>query len=278
MSWTKRSQEILYRDFTEKAACESQSMIEKAWSLEIWDISEDGQLREYAQNTVRRLNGRPQLRIVFSRRSDENNAFSCWFRFSYVSAASAATDDESPDGEDDTTENSAIADKYAERASAFFLQASTDTSVTLILFDVALEGLHEEVDYTARRIEEEFEPLEKPGIATTIRSSHTGSSFDEAHRGFDSDILTHNHRCNHRRIGAIAIGTIRRRRLMGCQRNTIILSVMVHFGTVDPRVGSLVTLLALVDARQERQDDTAIFMDSEGDDMEEIHEREEGAR
>lgn len=81
MSWTKRSQEILYRDFTEKAASESQSIIEKPWSLEIWDISEgkmktfisakeepnnmlDGQLREYVQNTVRRLNGRPQLRIV----------------------------------------------------------------------------------------------------------------------------------------------------------------------------------------------------------------------
>ncbi|KAL5088420.1 hypothetical protein Trisim1_006627 [Trichoderma cf. simile WF8] len=230
MSWTKRSQEILYRDFTEKAASESQSIIEKPWSLEIWDISEDGQLREYVQNTVRRLNGKPQLRIVFvpsdvprretkglmvelfhkfgiphdftaervrsinhsfSRRSDENNGFSSWFRFSYVSAASARTDDELPDGEDDATENSTIADKYSERESAFFLQASADTSATLvcfgagpkvkrrlydlmksrgwtdvatnpqILFDVALEGLHEEVDDTARKTEEEFEPLEK---------------------------------------------------------------------------------------------------------------------
>ncbi|KAM6484111.1 hypothetical protein HDV62DRAFT_357422 [Trichoderma sp. SZMC 28011] len=231
MSWTKRSQEILYRDFTEKAACESQSVIEKPWSLEIWDISEDGQLREYVQNTVRRLNGRPQLRIVFvpsdvprretkglmvelfhkfgiphdftaervrsinhsfSRRSDENSGFSSWFRFSYVSAVSPGTDDESPDGEDDATESSTIADKYPEReSSSFFLQASTGASVTLvcfgagrgvkrrmydlmksrgwtdvatnpqILFDVALEGLHEEVDDTARKIEEEFEPLEK---------------------------------------------------------------------------------------------------------------------
>ncbi|KAL7788021.1 hypothetical protein V8C43DRAFT_288096 [Trichoderma afarasin] len=230
MSWTKRSQEILYRDFTEKAASESQSIIEKPWSLEIWDISEDGQLREYVQNTVRRLNGRPQLRIVFvpsdvprretkglmvelfhkfsiphdftaervrsinhsfSRRSDKNNGFSSWFRFSYISAASAGTDDESPNGEDDATENSTIADKYAERESAFFLQASTDVGVTLvcfgagprvkrrmydlmksrgwsdvatnpqILFDVALEGLNEEVDDTTRKIEEEFEPLEK---------------------------------------------------------------------------------------------------------------------
>lgn len=127
----------------------------------------------------------------FSRRSDENNGFSSWFRFSYVSASSAGTDDESPDSEDDATENSTIADKYPERKSAFFLQASTDNSVTLvcfdagprvkrrmydlmksrgwtdvatnpqILFDVALEGLHEEVDDTARKIEEEFEPLEK---------------------------------------------------------------------------------------------------------------------
>ncbi|KAL6814692.1 hypothetical protein V8C40DRAFT_277367 [Trichoderma camerunense] len=200
MSWTKRSQEILYRDFTEKAACESQSIIEKPWSLEVWEISEDGQLREYVQNTVRRLNGRPQLRIVFvpsdvprretkglmvelfhkfgiphdftaervrsinhsfSRRSDENNGFSSWFRFSYISAASAQTDDESRDGEDDATENSTTADKYPERGSAFFLQASADTSATLILFDAALEGLHEEVDDTARKIEEEFELLEK---------------------------------------------------------------------------------------------------------------------
>ncbi|KAF3076135.1 hypothetical protein CFAM422_001136 [Trichoderma lentiforme] len=247
MSWTKRSQETLYRDFTEKAASESQSIIEKPWSLEVWDISEgkmktfisvkeetnnmlDGQLHEYVQNTVRRLNGRPQLRIVFvpsdvprretkglmvelfhkfgiphdftaervlsinhsfSRRSAENNGFSSWLRFSYISIASARTDDESPDGEDDATENSMIADKYPERESSFFLQASADTSVTLvcfdagpsvkrrmydlmksrgwndvatnpqILFDVTLEGLHEEVDDTARRMEEEFEPLEK---------------------------------------------------------------------------------------------------------------------
>ncbi|KAL6800371.1 hypothetical protein J3E68DRAFT_448633 [Trichoderma sp. SZMC 28012] len=230
MSWTKRSQEILYRDFTEKAASESQSMIEKPWSLEIWEILEDGQLREYVQNTVRRLNGRPQLRIVFvpsdvprretkglmvelfhkfgiphdftaervrsinhsfSRRSDENNGFSSWFRFSYVSAASARTDDESPNEEDDMTENSTTVGKYSQRESAFFLQASTDASVTLlcfgagprvkrrmyelmksrgwidvatnpqILFDVALEGLHEEVEDTARKVEEEFEPLEK---------------------------------------------------------------------------------------------------------------------
>ncbi|KAL6826000.1 hypothetical protein J3E69DRAFT_355853 [Trichoderma sp. SZMC 28015] len=206
MSWTKRPQEILYRDFTEKAACDSQSIIEKPWSLEVWEISEDGQLREYVQNTVRRLNGRPQLRIVFvpsdvprretkglmvelfhkfgiphdftaervrsinhsfSRRSDENNGFSSWFRFSYISAASAQTDDESRDGEDDATENSTTADKYPERESAFFLQASANTSATLILFDVALEGLHEEVDDTARKMEEEFEPLEKSIIQLT---------------------------------------------------------------------------------------------------------------
>ncbi|OPB46731.1 hypothetical protein A0O28_0068550 [Trichoderma guizhouense] len=204
MSWTKRPQETLYRDFTEKAASESQSIIERLWSLEVWDISEDGQLREYVQNTVRRLNGRPQLRIVFvpsdvprretkglmvelfhkfgiphdftaervrsinhsfSRRSDENNGFSSWFRFSYISTASAGTDRESPDEDDDATENSTIADKYPERESAFFLQA--DTIVTLILFDVALEGLHEEVDDTARKIEEKFEPLEKSIIRLT---------------------------------------------------------------------------------------------------------------
>lgn len=127
----------------------------------------------------------------FSRRSDENNGLSSWFRFSYISAASAGADDESPDGEDDSTENSTIPDKYPERESSFFLQASADTSVTLvcfdagprvkrrmydvmksrgwsdvvtnpqILFDVALEGLHEEVDDTARKIGDEFEPLEK---------------------------------------------------------------------------------------------------------------------
>ncbi|KAL7912175.1 hypothetical protein GGI35DRAFT_444591 [Trichoderma velutinum] len=230
MSWTKRSQETLYRDFTEKAASESQGLIEKPWSLEVWDTSEDGQIREYVQNTVRRINGKPQLRIIFapsdvprretkglmvelfhklgiphdfttervrsinhsfSQRSDENNGFNSWFRFSYISAASARTDDESPDGEDDATENSTVADKYPERESAFFLQSSTDTSATLVcfgaaprvkrrmhdlmksrgwadvatnprvLFDVALEGLHEEVDDTVRKIEEEFEPLEQ---------------------------------------------------------------------------------------------------------------------
>ncbi|KAL7957795.1 hypothetical protein V8C34DRAFT_305477 [Trichoderma compactum] len=231
MSWTKRSQEILYRDFSEKAASESQDVIDKPWSLEIWDISEgkmktfvsikeepddilDGQLREYVQNTVRRLNGRPQLRIVFvpsdvprretkglmvelfhkfgiphdftaerarsinhsfSRRSDENNGFSSWFRFSYISAASAGTDDESPDGEDDATEISTIADKYPERESSFFLQASTGASVTLILFDVALEGLHEEVDDTARKIEEEFELLKKSIIQLTASESMISS-------------------------------------------------------------------------------------------------------
>ncbi|KAK4070305.1 hypothetical protein Trihar35433_4772 [Trichoderma harzianum] len=269
-----------------------------------------------------------------------------WFRFSYISAASVGADDESPDGEDDATENSTIADKYSERESAFFLQASADTSVTLvcfgagsrvkrrmydlmksrgwsdvatnpqILFDVALEGLHEEVDDTARKIEEEFEPLEKSiiqlagsevsshtlslnpattlspsetnrrryyssiklGITTTIRSSHTGSSFDEAHRGFDPDILAHNHRRDDRRIRATAIGTIRRRRLMGRQRNTVILSAVVYFDTVDTRVGFLVTLLVVVEARQERQDVTTIFMASKGNDMEKIHEREEGTR
>ncbi|QYT02585.1 hypothetical protein H0G86_009580 [Trichoderma simmonsii] len=130
----------------------------------------------------------------FSQRSDENNGFSSWFRFSYVLAASARTDDESPDEEDDTTENSTAVVKYPQRESAFFLQASTDASVTLvcfgagprvkrrmydmmksrgwtdvatnpqILFDVALEGLHEEVDDTARKIEEEFELLEKSVI------------------------------------------------------------------------------------------------------------------
>ncbi|KAL6695031.1 hypothetical protein J3F84DRAFT_375911 [Trichoderma pleuroticola] len=249
MSWTKRSQEILYRDFTEKAASESQSIIEKPWSLEIWDISEDWQLREYVQNTVRRLNGKPQLRIVFvpsdvprretkglmvelfhkfgiphdftaervrsinhsfSRRSDESNGFSSWFRFSYISASSAGTDDDSRDGEDDATEISTTAGKYPERESAFFLQAPTDTSVTLvcfgagprvnrrmrdlmksrgwtdvatnpqILFDVALEGLHEEVDDTAQKIEEDFEPVEKSiiqlagseGAISSLRTHH----------------------------------------------------------------------------------------------------------
>lgn len=127
----------------------------------------------------------------FSRRSDENNEFSSWFRFSYISAASAGTDDESPDGGDDATENATLADRYPERESAFFLHASTNASATLvcfgagprvkrrmhdltksrgwtdvstnsqILFDVVLEGLHEEVDDTALKIEEDFEPLEK---------------------------------------------------------------------------------------------------------------------
>ncbi|PTB54290.1 hypothetical protein M431DRAFT_118235 [Trichoderma harzianum CBS 226.95] len=141
----------------------------------------------------------------FSRRSDEQNGFSSWFRLSYVSAASARTDDESRDGEDDATENSTTADKYPERESAFFLQASADTSATLvcfdagprvkrrmyglmksrgwtdvatnpqILFDVALEGLHEEVDDTARKMEEEFEPLEKvrsDGMISSPRTQH----------------------------------------------------------------------------------------------------------
>lgn len=65
---------------------------------------------------------------------------------------------------------------------------------------------------------------------------------------------------------------------MGRQRNTVILSVMVHFDTADTRVGSLVTLLAVVEARQEWQYDTSIFVVSKGDDLEETYEREEGAR
>lgn len=127
----------------------------------------------------------------FSRRSDDNNGFNSWFRFSCISAPFIGTDDESPDGEDDATEGATLPEKYPKRESAFFLQASNDTSITLvcfgagpgvrrrvndliksqgwtdvginpqILFDVALEGLHEEVDDTAWRIEEEFAPLEQ---------------------------------------------------------------------------------------------------------------------
>ncbi|KAL7945841.1 hypothetical protein V8C42DRAFT_357475 [Trichoderma barbatum] len=192
MSWTKRSQEILYRDFTEKASSESRGIAEEPWSLEVWDVSEDGKLREYVQNTVRRLTGRPQLRIVFapsdvprqetkglmielfhkfgiphdftaerarstshsfSRRSDENNGFSSWFRFSCISATLAGTGDESPDGEDDAAEEVPLADKFSEEETAFFLQAPTDTNITL--------GLHEEVEDTAQRVEEEFGRLER---------------------------------------------------------------------------------------------------------------------
>jgi hypothetical protein len=40
MSWTKRSQEVLYRDFTEKAAAEPPVTAEKPWSLEVYDISQ----------------------------------------------------------------------------------------------------------------------------------------------------------------------------------------------------------------------------------------------
>ncbi|UKZ53677.1 hypothetical protein TrVGV298_007474 [Trichoderma virens] len=236
MSWTKRSQETLYRDFTEKAAGESLGIVEKPWSLEVLDISEDGQLGEYVQNTVRRLTGKPRLRIVFapsdiprretkglmvelfhkfgiphdftaerarstthsfSRRSDENNGFSSWFRFSSISVALAGADDESPDSEGDVTERTPLAEKFPERESAFFLQASNDACTTsvcfgagpgvkkrmhdlvksqgwtdiginpYILFDVALEGLHEEVDDTALRIEEEFTSLEQSIIRLT---------------------------------------------------------------------------------------------------------------
>ncbi|KAL7935188.1 hypothetical protein V8C35DRAFT_266871 [Trichoderma chlorosporum] len=226
MSWTKRSQEMLYRDFTEKAALESVGVGEKPWGLEVWDISEDGQLCEHVQNTVRRLSGKPQLRIVFapldvprretkglmvelfhkfniphdftaerarstnhsfSRRSDGHNEFSSWFRFSCISAACLGTDVESPAAEDDATEG----DKLLGRDSAFFLQASKDKTITLlcfgagpivkrrmydltksqawadvatnpeILFDVVLEGLHEELDDTARELEKKFATLEQ---------------------------------------------------------------------------------------------------------------------
>ncbi|EHK17602.1 uncharacterized protein TRIVIDRAFT_129164, partial [Trichoderma virens Gv29-8] len=127
----------------------------------------------------------------FSRRSDENNGFSSWFRFSSISVALAGADDESPDSEGDVTERTPLAEKFPERESAFFLQASNDACTTsvcfgagpgvkkrmhdlvksqgwtdiginpYILFDVALEGLHEEVDDTALRIEEEFTSLEQ---------------------------------------------------------------------------------------------------------------------
>ncbi|KAL7791885.1 hypothetical protein V8C37DRAFT_416605 [Trichoderma ceciliae] len=223
MSWTKRPQEILYRDLTEKASNESPSLNQQPWSLEVWDVSQDGQLREYVQNTVRRLSGKPQLRIVFapsdnprretkglmvelfhkfaiphdftaerarstshsfSRRSDDNDGFSSWFRFSYTSH-------ESPDVEDNAIDGAALPDECTERQTAFFLEASNDTNITLVcfgagpgvrrrmkeliksqgwtdvsispylLFDVVLEGLHEEVDDTVWKIEEEFAPLER---------------------------------------------------------------------------------------------------------------------
>lgn len=65
---------------------------------------------------------------------------------------------------------------------------------------------------------------------------------------------------------------------MECQRNAIILSAVVHLDTVDTRGGSLVTLLAVVEARQEQQDDAIIFLASKGDVMEETNEEKERAQ
>ncbi|KAH6603513.1 hypothetical protein Trco_008288 [Trichoderma cornu-damae] len=228
MSWTVRSQEALYRDFTDKAADESPSPLQQPWSLDVCDVSQDGQLREYVQTTVRRLNGRPRLRIVFapsdvprrettglmielfhkfgiphdftaerarstnhsfSRRSGDGGGFSSWFRFSCICCELAGIDDGSPDA-------AALPAKYADRQSAFFLEASKDTSVTLVcfgagpgvrkrmkeltksqgwtdvgvnpyvLFDAVLEGLHEEVDNIVWKMEEEFAPLERSVVGT----------------------------------------------------------------------------------------------------------------
>ncbi|TFA99394.1 hypothetical protein CCMA1212_008691 [Trichoderma ghanense] len=239
MSWTKRSQEVLYRDFTEKAAAEAPVTAAKPWSLEVCDISQDGQLHEYVQNTVRRLSGNPRLRIVFapsdtprretkglmvelfhkfgmphdftaerarstthslSRRSGGDNSFSSWFRFSCISSLLGETYDESPEGKDDATAGAPPPDKYPTKETAFFLQASKEANVTLlcfgagpgvrrrikdlirsrewddigvnpeILFDVTLEGLHEEVDDVAWRLEEEFALLEQ----SLIRSTDSG--------------------------------------------------------------------------------------------------------
>ncbi|KAH0490406.1 hypothetical protein TgHK011_001876 [Trichoderma gracile] len=244
MSWTKRSQEVLYRDFTEKAAAEAPVATEKPWSLEVYDISQDGQLREYVQNTVRRLSGKPQLRIVFvpsdtprretqglmvelfhkfgiphdftaerarstnhslSRRSSDDDGFSSWFRFSCISSLHGEADDESPNGKDDATDGAPLPDKYPVKETAFFLQASKETNVTLlcfgaglgvrrrikdliksrewneisvhpeILFDVALEGLFEEIDDVAWRLEEEFAPLEQSVIRPTESESMSSS-------------------------------------------------------------------------------------------------------
>ncbi|KAL6885251.1 hypothetical protein HDV57DRAFT_419974 [Trichoderma longibrachiatum] len=246
MSWTKRSQEVLYRDFTEKAAAEPSVTAEKPWSLEVYDISQDGQLREYVQNTVRRLNGNPRLRIVFapsdtprretkglmvelfhkfgiphdftaerarstnhslSRRSSDDDGFSSWFRFSCISSL-FEEEDESPSGKDNATAGAPLPDKYPLKETAFFLQASKGTNVTLvcfgaglgvrrrfkdlirsrewndidvhpeILFDIALEGLFEEVDDVAWRLEEEFAPLEQ-SINQSTDSEAMTSSFSQ---------------------------------------------------------------------------------------------------
>ncbi|KAM0264889.1 hypothetical protein ACHAQJ_000405 [Trichoderma viride] len=231
MSWTRRSQEVLYRDFTEQAADKPPYPNQQPWSLEVWEVSQDGQLREYVQNTVRRLNGKPQLRIVFTptdvprretkglmvelfhkfciphdftterarstshsfgRRSDDNNGFSSWIRFSCTSEEFAGTDDDDLSNvEDNAAEGAVLPEKYTERQSAFFLQASNNASTLLvcfgagpgvrkrlkdllrnqgwtdvsinpyIMFDAVLEGLCEEMDDTALEFEREFASLEK---------------------------------------------------------------------------------------------------------------------
>lgn len=253
MSWTKRSQEVLYRDFTEKAAAEPPVTAEKPWSLEVYDISQDGQLREYVQNTVRRLSGKPRLRIVFapadtprretqglmvelfhkfgiphdftaerarstnhslSRRSNDDDGFSSWFRFSCISSLLGETEDETPNGKDDATAGASLPDKYPVQDTAFFLQASRETNVTLlcfgaglgvrrrikdliksrgwndvgvnpeILFDIALEGLFEEVDDVAWRLEEELAPLEqsvKQSTDSEAVNSSLGETLSEAY-------------------------------------------------------------------------------------------------